>query len=330
VKVVRTVSGDIAPSGLGVTQTHEHLRCDQNLCCSTEDFPSNNTSMVLTDTELIVDALAEFRSAGGQAIAEMTVKGLGRDVAVLREISNRTGIHVIATSGFYVEACLPAFARTASVEALTDFLVRELTEGADGTTIRTGILKSGVGRPVIEGVELRCAQAVARAQRVSGVAITTHTSASSRFEILGGNLGSLHLDVFEAEGVDPARVIIGHTDENADIRQLLSLAKRGAYVQFDVVGKSHWLLDETRVELLARLVDGGHGDRLLLSTDRCRVSELKIKGGPGYDHLLRTFVPKLRQAGFDEAMMHQILVTNPSRILAFDSPQTLPSATLPT
>jgi phosphotriesterase-related protein len=97
-----------------------------------------------------------------------------------------------------------------------------------------------------------------------------------------------------------------------------------------VIGKSHWLLDETRVELLARLVDGGHGDRLLLSTDRCRVSELKIKGGPGYDHLLRTFVPKLRQAGFDEAMMHQILVTNPSRILAFDSPETLPSATLPT
>ena len=109
-KVVRTVSGDIAPSGLGVTQTHEHLRCDQNLCCSTEDFPSNNTSMVLTDTDLIVDALAEFRSAGGQAIAEMTVKGLGRDVAALRRNSQSDGLHVVATSGFYVEDCLPAFA----------------------------------------------------------------------------------------------------------------------------------------------------------------------------------------------------------------------------
>jgi len=249
----------------------------------------------------------------------MTVKGWGRDVAVLREISMRSGIHVVATSGFYVEACLPAFARTASVEQLTEFLLRELIEGADGTTIRTGLLKSGVGRPVIEGVELRCAQAVARAQRTTGVAITTHTSASSRFEILGGNLGSQHLDVFEAEGVDPGRVIIGHTDENADIRQLLALAKRGAYVQFDVIGKTHWLLDETRVELLARLVDGGHADRLLLSTDRNRVSELKVMGGPGYDHLLRSFVPKLRQAGFDEGTLRQILVTNPARILAFEA-----------
>ena len=257
-KIVRTVRGDIAPTDLGVTQTHEHLRCDQRLCRSADGFPSDTTMMVLTDVELVVDALNDFRAAGGQAIAEMTVMGWGRDVAVLREISERTGVHVIATSGFYVEDCLPSFARTATVEELTDFLVKELMEGADGTSIRTGILKSGVGRPVIEGVELRCAKAVARAQLVSGVAITTHTSGSSRFEIRGGNLGLAHLDVFEAEGVDPSRVIIGHTDENADIRQLLELARRGACVQFDVVGKSHWLLDATRVELLAKLADAGY------------------------------------------------------------------------
>ena len=221
-RIVRTVNGDIAPADLGVTQTHEHLRCDQRLCRSANGFPSDTTLMVLTDTDLVVEALADFRASGGRAIAEMTVMGWGRDVAVLAEISARAGIHVIATSGFYVEDCLPDFARTAGVEELTEFLVREITEGADGTGIRTGILKSGVGRPVIEGVELRCAQAVARAQRITGVAITTHTSGSSRFEIRGGNLGLLHLDVFESEGVDPSRVIIGHTDENADIRQLLA------------------------------------------------------------------------------------------------------------
>ena len=130
----------------------------------------------------------------------------------------------------------------------------------------------------------------------------------------------LHLDVFDAEGVDPARVIIGHTDENADIRQLLALAKRGAAIQFDVIGKLHWLLDETRVELLAKLVDGGYLDRLLLSTDRNRVSELHVANGPGYDHVLRDFVPKMRRAGFDEAAIHTILVENPARILAVEAP----------
>jgi predicted metal-dependent phosphotriesterase family hydrolase len=319
VKIVRTVRGDIAPTDLGVTAMHEHLRCDQRLCRSAERFPSNANLMVLTDADLVVDAVNEFCAAGGRALAEMTVMGWGRDVAALSEISARTGLHVVATSGFYVEDCLPDFAHSASVEELTEFLLKELTEGADGTAIRTGILKSGVGRPVIEGVELRCAQAVARAQLATGVAITTHTSGSSRFEIRGGNLGLLHLEVFEAEGVDPSRVIIGHTDENADIRQLIALARRGVYVQFDVIGKLHWLLDDTRVELLAKLADAGHLDRLLLGTDRNRVSELRVSGGPGYDHLLRNFVPKLREAGFDDAMVHQILVANPARILAFGS-----------
>jgi phosphotriesterase-related protein len=152
------------------------------------------------------------------------------------------------------------------------------------------------------------------------VAITTHTTGSSRFEIEGGNIGMQHLDLFESEGVDLSRVIIGHTDENGDIRQLVELAQRGAYVQFDVIGKIHWLLDETRVDLLCELVDRGFEDHLLLSSDRCREIELKVKGGPGYDHVLRSFVPKLREAGFDEALLHRILVENPARALAFEPP----------
>lgn len=275
--------------------------------------------MILRDVDLIVEELGDYSAAGGKAIAEMTVKGWGRDVAVLREISNRSGIHVVATAGFYVEDCLPDFARDASVEELTEFLVDELSEGADETAIRPGILKSGVGRPVIEGVERKCAVAVARAQKVSGVAITTHTSGSSRFEIRGGNLGMQHLDLFESEGVDPARVIVGHTDENADVRQLIALAKRGANVQFDVIGKSHWLLDETRAELLAELVDKGYQDRLLLSSDRNRESELAVKGGPGYAHILRQFVPKLKKVGIDDAIIHKMLVDNPARILAVEA-----------
>ena len=176
-------------------------------------------------------------------------------MAALKEISERSGVHVIAISGFYVEDCLPDFVEEASIEELVEVIVQEVTEGADGTNIRTGLLKSGVGRPVIEGLEAKCARAVARAQLRTGLAITTHTSASSRFEVPGGNLGMQHLDLFEEEGVDPSRVIIGHTDENVDIRNLVAMAQRGAYLQFDVIGKLHWMLDETRVELLCQLVE---------------------------------------------------------------------------
>jgi predicted metal-dependent phosphotriesterase family hydrolase len=318
VKVIRTVNGDIAPTELGITLTHEHLWCDQRLCRSEGRFPSVANPMVLQEVDLVIREVGVFVAAGGRGIAEMTVAGWGRDMGMLRQISQQSGAHVIATSGYYIEDCHPDFTRDATVDELTEFLVNELTEGADGTDIRPGILKSGVGRPVIEGVDRRCAIAVARAQKQTGVVITTHTSGGSRFEIRGGNLGTQHLDLFEAEGVDPARVIIGHTDENADIRQLWALARRGAAIQFDVIGKLHWLLDETRVELLAKLADKGYLDRLLLSTDRNRVSELHVQNGPGYDHVIRDFIPKLRRAGFDDAAINTILVENPARVFAVE------------
>jgi predicted metal-dependent phosphotriesterase family hydrolase len=322
-KIVRTVRGDIAPQELGVTATHEHLYCDQRLCRSGLDFPGSYAKMVVTDPDMVVAELADFCAAGGRAIAEMTAHGWGRDVRVLKQISERSGVHVIAISGFYVEDCHPEFVTDASIEELEEILVQEITRGADGTDIRTGLLKSGISRPIIEGPEEKCARAIARAQKRTGVAITTHTSASSRFEVEGGNVGMQHLNLFEAEGVDPARVIIGHTDENGDIRQLIALAQRGAYVQFDVIGKTHWLLDETRVELLCQLVDKGYENQLLLSSDRCREIELKAQGGPGYDHVLRSFVPRLRKNGFDESLIHRFLVENPARALAFEPGENL-------
>lgn len=311
--VVRTVLGDIAPSDLGVTAAHEHLWCDQRLCRD-PSFPRPQNKMLLNDLEMIVDEVGWFTRAGGRAIVEVTVAGWKRDVGKLAEIAGRTGIHVVATSGYYVEACHPAFVAEADIAELEYALVREMTEGADGTTIRPGLLKAATSRPLIEDVEERCTRAVARAHHRTGAAITTHTSGGIRFHIDGGNAGDQFLRIFEEEGVDPNRVIIGHCDENADVRQLAALMRRGAYVEFDVLGKSHWLLDETRVDLVVELVDRGFANRILLATDRNRVHELHAGGGPGYDHVLARFVPRLRERGIDDPTLDLMLVRNPAEI----------------
>jgi phosphotriesterase-related protein len=269
--------------------------------------------MVLDEPDAIEAELAEVRALGAGTIVETTVAGWGRDVARLRELSERTGLHVVATSGYYVEACHPPETRTLDVDRLAERLVREVTLGADGTTIRPGVLKSAISRSSIEGVEARCARAVARAHRLTGLPITTHTSASARFEIAGGTIGAAHLDLFEAEGVPPDAVIVGHVDENPDVRHLDALCRRGAFVQFDVIGKEHFLLDATRARLLLRLVDRGRAGHLLLSTDRARPTDLRRHGGPGYRHLLASFVPRLRAAGMDERAVTAMLVANPAR-----------------
>lgn len=312
---VRTVLGDIAPDALGVTAAHEHLWCDQRLGRD-PDFPPHGEKMVLRDRDLVVAEAGHFRKAGGQAIIEVTVHGWGRDMSVLADISQRTGLHVVATAGFYVEACHPDFVHDATCDDLADFLVGEITRGADGAPIRAGLLKASVSYARIAGQEEKCTRAVARAHRKTGAAITTHTSASSRFHIEGGNAGTMFLDLFEEEGVDLSRVIIGHCDENADLRQLITLLERGAYVQFDVIGKEHWLLDATRADLVATLVELGYGEKLLLSSDRNRISELKISGGKGYDHVLTAFVPLLQERGVGAADIHRLLVTNPAAIFS--------------
>jgi predicted metal-dependent phosphotriesterase family hydrolase len=271
--------------------------------------------MVLDEEEVILEELAEVRALGVGTIVETTVAGWGRDVARLRQLSERSGLHIVATSGYYVEACLPADARALDVDALAERLIREATAGADGTPIRPGVLKSAISRPVIEGAEARCAAAVARAHRITGLPITTHTSATARFEIPGGTIGAAHLDLFEAEGVPPDAVIVGHVDENPDVRHLEALCARGAFVQFDVIGKEHFLLDATRARLLLRLVERGWTDRLLLSTDRARPTDLRRHGGRGYRHLLAGFVPRLRASGVEERAISAMLVDNPARAL---------------
>ncbi len=275
--------------------------------------------MILDDMALAIRELTELKALGAGAMVEVTMQAWGRDVAGLRRISEATGIRIIATSGFYIEQCHPEGVATQSIEELSQDIIEELTNGVGTTGIRTGLIKASVSRPVLEGPEEKCTRAVARAQKATGAAITTHTSASARFEIAGGNAGLLFLDLFESEGVDARRVIVGHTDENADIRNLETLCRRGAYVQFDVIGKHHWMLDETRADLAAELVARGFADHLLLSTDRNRKFELRSGGGVGYAHLLTHFVPMLRDRGLAETVIQKILVDNPSRALMIQS-----------
>jgi predicted metal-dependent phosphotriesterase family hydrolase len=318
-KQIQTVTGPMSPEQLGVTYMHEHICCDQRRC-RPEGLrrPGSEASlMVLDDPGVAVRELKEIRALDARAVVEVTMQAWGRDVLRLREISEATGLAIIAASGFYVEHCHPEFVTEQSIDALAEGLVAELYEGVGRTGIRTGLLKSAISRPVVEGPEEKCARAVARAQRATGAAITTHTSGSARFEIAGGNIGMLLLDVLESEGVDPHRVIIGHVDENIDIRNIEALCRRGAYVQFDVIGKHHWLLDETRAEVMVELVRRGFLAHLLLSSDRARKSELKSYGGQGYAYLLTHFVPMLRDAGMPEEAIGTILVDNPRAVLPF-------------
>lgn len=324
-RVIRTVLGDIRPEELGFCQTHEHMTCDQRVAPIREMFDTTRkfdaSAMILDEPHRVLDEIKLFRARGGSAMVEVTTSAWGRNLDTLARFSRESGVHIVATGGFYTEPHMPREAETWSIPDLADWIVSEVVEGVGPDKIKVGLIKSGIYHGRIAGLELKGLRAVARAQMRTGVAITTHTGGARRHEVRGGNMGAQHLRTLFEEGVDPHRFIVGHTDERPDIEFLSWLCSLGCYVQFDVIGKLHWLLNETRFELLKELIRRGFRGHVLLGTDRCHKPEFyRDLGGAGYTLILDEFMPMALEHGLTREDLDTFLVKNPANALAIEVP----------
>ena len=306
---VQTVLGPIDPAGLGFTLPHEHTQI------ALWHIPDRWDYWQLSrDEPVILEELAAYRSTGGSGIVDLTPIGVGRDPAWLAGIARASGLHVVMGCGWYREAYYPAEARIdrRSVDDLADELVREATDGVGETGIRPGIMgEIGTDKPWVSAREERVHRAVARAARRTGLAITTHAVLSP--------VGLDQLAIFEAEGADPTRVVIGHADSYPHLDHYLAIIARGASVEFDFLGMSFTPTErhgEGRVvELLCALLAGGHAEHILLSQDVCHDSQLRRYEGNGYTYLADRFLPRLREAGVSDAEIETMTVANPRRLL---------------
>ena len=306
---VQTVLGRIDPADLGWALPHEHTAIALWHIANRWDYWE-----LRRDEPVIVEELAAFRAAGGGAIVDLTLDGVGRDPEWLAGLARATGLHVVMGSGWYRGAHYPAetLVDRRSVDSLADEIVRDATEGVGTTGIRSGIIgEIGTDKPWLSAQEERVHRAAARAARRTGLAITTHAVQST--------VGLDQLTVFEAEGADLSRVVIGHADSNPSLDYHLAIVERGATVEFDFLGMSFTALErhgEGRiVDNLRELLGRGHVERILLSQDVCHDSQLRRYGGNGYTYLAETFLPRLRAAGVSDAEIRTITVDNPRRLL---------------
>ena len=305
---VQTVLGPIDPTALGFTLPHEHT------AIALWHVPDRWDYWELTrDEPLILEELARFRDTGGSGLVDLTVQGVGRDPGWLAGLARASGLHVVMGCGWYRGAYYPADALIdrRSVDDLAEELVREVSDGVGDTGIRPGIIgEIGTDKPWVSAREERVHRAAARAARRTGLAITTHAVMSP--------VGRDQLRIFEAEGADPARVVIGHADSYPSLEHYLSIVERGASVEFDFLGMSFTPQEQYGegriVELLCELLARGHLDRVLLSQDVCHNSQLKRYGGNGYVHLAETFLPRLRAAGVSQAEIEALTISEPASV----------------
>ena len=283
----------------GYTWVHEHLHIDLS------GF-KNNLDCRLDQYDLICQEMKDLRTSGVSNIIEMTNRYMGRNPQFMLDLMRDTGINVVACTGYYQDAFFPEHVAARSVEQLAQEMVDEIVIGIDGTELKAGIIAEiGSSEGVITPLEEKVFIAAARAHIETGRPISTHTSFST--------MGVEQLVLLQAHGVDLSRVTVGHCDLKDNLDNILRMIELGAYVQFDTIGKNNYYPDEKRIAMLHAIRDRGLLSHVMLSMDITRRSHLKANGGNGYDYLLTTFIPQLRQSGFSQADVDVMLRENPSQ-----------------
>ena len=316
---VNTVLGPIATEALGITAVHEHIGFGLPGC----DLDTQWWNKPEEAFDVTVQKLRRFREHGGKTFVDCTGIGNGRDVEYFQVLSRKTGVNIIAVTGFVAgDSALPYF-RNKSVEYLTDLFIHEITVGIDGTSAKAGAIKVGVSRGgKLSELDQRIYHAGARAALQTGVPIITHLCVDAETAIA----------IFDEEGLPLDRVLMGHADVGADVDESRDtmIAELGGWVGFDTIGydselegSPYWSSPrQDRVDHFLRFLDKGFVERALISADAncCALGWPGLKGH-SVNYLFEEFLPDLRKAGVSEDIFEQLLVHNPSKILTMQEPQ---------
>jgi predicted metal-dependent phosphotriesterase family hydrolase len=302
---VQAVRGTIDPALLGFTLPAEHFYIQQ------WEVLGHETLYQLEDDDVFADEIAAFQAAGGRCIVDTTPPCIGRRPERLRDLSERTGINIVMSCGWYLEAYVPAEDQLErrSVQTLADHLIAEIRDGVADTGIRPGLIgEFGASKSYLSPIEERIHRASARAHRSTGIPMTTHAVRSP--------VGLDQLDLFEEEGADLTHVAIGHCDSFPHLSYWQAIIERGAYVQLDNIGEQMGRHEERIAGLVRDLVDRGHERQILLSHDMGVAAELRYYGGRGFTYLSEVFVPRLLEMDIPEEVIRVITVDNPARFLS--------------
>jgi phosphotriesterase-related protein len=322
---IQTTTGTAAPAELGRTLIHEHVLVGM------PGWDLDGLAPPFVRHEAMargVDQMQELADLGVGTFVDPCPMDLGRDVEFLAELSQKSGMRIICTTGAYYEADgITHTFRHLSLEQIAEIYVHEITNGVGGTGIRAGAVKIATGSGVVSEYEKKLVTAGARAARETGVPVISHTEDAS--------CGHDQIDLVSGEGVPAGRMVVGHSDGRDDHDYQRSLAERGAFVGFDRFGLSMIVPDEVRIRNVLRLAQAGYTDRILLSHDSivCWMGR-PVPFGENYDEvlklvpdwrsttILRKVVPELLERGLTGEDVETILVDNPRRLFSGSSAAT--------
>ena len=302
---IQTVMGKISTAEVGATDIHDHL-----IGSPPSVYASQDADLVLHDEAAALEELHRFKDAGGNTLVEFTTIDYGRDPHAIRRLAKKSGVHIVAVTGFNKGKFSNLIIGDRSVEDVSDQILRDFQKsGMDGSGVIPGVVKAATSLNGMTRAEEISLLTAARVHRETGVPVMTHTEA--------GTFGSEQLDILTHHGVLPERITLCHMDRHLDFDYHVSLAKRGCFLSFDQIGKTKYATDQARADMLIRLVKAGFAEKLLLGGDYARLSYWKSHGGNlGPAFLLTNFVPLLLQSGLPQTEVDHMIMNNPRKALA--------------
>lgn len=359
---IMTARGPIVPEELGFTSMHEHVlyqgRCFrerfeaylppdppvkpedpvtlENLGELKHGFIMSRDAVTMTDESIMAAELADFKAQGGSAVVDMSTPGMRVDPEATLRVSEKSGIHIVITTGFYSRDSWPAPFHAYTLEDMETHMMTEIEEGMEGTGIKPGHVKIAVEEDFSKP-EVNALIAGARVARRCGFSLTVHQGM-----LLPPEGGQKIADLLVKEKMDLNRVVIAHNDgrfvENNLQKRILNpegwglkldtardLLKRGLNLSIDCFGH-YWdaealgicgVHDWQRLAGLVALIQEGFTSQLVIGTDTFIKLLLRRFGGEGYCRLTNFVVPTLESVNVSQEEIRQITVNNPARILAY-------------
>ena len=341
---VQTVLGPVDPGQLGKTLTHEHIlfggswvttppmsasdRAFFEKSVSQETLgriryrsKANRDNGRLDDVDTAIEEVGLYKQFGGGTLVEVTSIGIGRDPVGLARVSRATGVNIVMGASFYVNTHHPPEMDDLSEDDIVELIVGDITEGADGTNIKSGIIGEVGNDWPLRDNERKVLRASARAQRMTGAPLLIHPgrNEAAPLEII---------DVLDRAGADLSHTIMGHLDRTVFERETLKqIAEADCYMEWDLFGwcGSYYYpnpdidmpSDDQRLERIAWISSEGYGRKVTVAHDICTKHRLEKYGGHGYTYILDHIVPRMLTRGYTPENVHDILVSNPAEALTF-------------
>lgn len=324
--IVRTITGDVAPETLGVVNAHDHLiRVGAGEVYIDPDHLLDDVDKAAQEARYFVEAAKRW--SPDATVIDMCPASSGRGVLKTLEVVGKVpGLHVVQATGFHQQKVYlewrQSWVNQYTVNQIADLLIADIVEGIDRfdymgpiverTSVKAGVIKWATAYGRITEWERKSGRAVAIASKETGAPINTHVTA--------GTCGPEQARFLLDEGVDPAKIAIGHIQRNWDPWVQEQIVMLGCYVELDGTNRIKYVPDNARVNLLAVLGEKGYGKQILLGTDSGKASYQKVYGSvSGIDYDPAVFCPRLLDdEGFDPAYVEDLLINNARAFFAFD------------